>query len=406
MSEVSGEVTSGATDRSEPNRSESDRSQAGAAAEGQPSGGAFVAETVPDAASGVERTAALFERQAVGCEELGSPFYAGLLRRAAEDIRAGGPCADAVAGYEQAPGPDAIALRVLGGVHALVLTGRAPRLAPYYPSAGGTADPSRADACWREFRQVVADELPWIRDWMSRPPQTNEVGRANLLIAGLLRAAVEYPLPIRLIELGSSAGLNLRPELFRYTAPGYAWGNPDSPVHLDDAWQGAVPTWLAEAAESRPILDVVERHGCDLTPIDPLTETGALALRAYVWPDQPARSARLHGALELAARYPAQVQRLGAAEFLKRAQVQDGTLTVVWHSIMKQYVPAPEWAEVNDQLARLADESSPDAPFAHVSFEPERVGSSFPFRASVRIGRRDRILLAEAYPHGLPAWAM
>ncbi|WP_328806439.1 DUF2332 domain-containing protein [Streptacidiphilus fuscans] len=396
MSEASGEVAGGATARPE----------AGGVAEVRPPGGAFVAETTPDAASGVERTALLFERQALGCEELGSPFYAGLLRRAAEDVRAGGPCADAVAGYEQAPGPDAIALRLLGGVHALVLTGRAPRLAPYYPSAGGTADASRSDACWREFRQVVADELPWIRDWMTRPPQTNEVGRANLLIAALLRASVDHPLPIRLFELGSSAGLNLRPELFRYSAPGYTWGSPDSPVHLDDAWQGGVPTWLAEAAESHPTLDVVERHGCDLTPIDPLTESGALALRAYVWADQPARSARLRGALELAARHPAQVQRLGAAEFLKGVHVQDGTLTVVWHSIMKQYVPAQEWAEVSAELARLAGESSAEAPFAYVSFEPERVGNSFPFRASVRIGTRDRILLAEAYPHGLPAWAM
>jgi hypothetical protein len=356
--------------------------------------------------SGVERTARMFERQARGCAELGSPLYAGLLRLAAEDLRDGGPCAAAVAGYEQAPGPDAIALRLLGGVHALVLTGRAPGLAAHYPSAGGVAEPARLDACWQEFRVVVAAELPWIRDWMSRPPQTNEVGRSNLLIAGLLRAGVEHPLPIRLFELGSSAGLNLRPELFRYTAPGYAWGDPDSLVQLDDAWRGGVPTWLAEAAQALPALDVVERRGCDLTPIDPLTEVGALALRAYVWADQPARFARLSGALRLAAERPARVQRLGAAEFLRGVQLREGTLTVVWHSIMKQYVPAAEWAEVKVELARLAATSEPEAPFAYVAFEPERVGEAFPFRASVRLGTRDRVLLAEAYPHGLPAWAM
>ncbi|WP_232248347.1 DUF2332 domain-containing protein [Streptacidiphilus rugosus] len=366
-------------------------------------------EGSPVEATGLERAAGMFERQADGCAELGSSLYAALLRRAAEDVRAGGPCAAAVAGYERAPGPDAIALRLLGGVHALVLTGRAPELAAHYPSAGGSWQPDLLDACWTAFREAVAAELPWVRDWMTRPPQTNEVGRANLLITGLLRAgtlASGSPLPVRLFELGSSAGLNLRPELFRYTAPGYAWGDPDSPVHLEDAWRGAVPTWLAEAAQQRPTLQVVERRGCDLTPIDPLTDDGALALRAYVWADQPARFARLSGALRLASERPAGVERLGAAQFLRGVSVREGTLTVVWHSIMKQYVPAAEWAEVETELERLAAESGPEAPFAHVAFEPERVGRSFPFRASVRVGRQERQVLAEAYPHGLPAWAM
>ncbi|MFD9129687.1 DUF2332 family protein [Kitasatospora sp. NPDC059571] len=47
----------------------------------------------------------MFELQATACAELGSPLYAALLRRAAADVRAGGPCAQAVAGHEGAPGP-------------------------------------------------------------------------------------------------------------------------------------------------------------------------------------------------------------------------------------------------------------------------------------------------------------
>lgn len=351
-----------------------------------------------------ERAAVMVEHQAQGCASLGSALYAALLRRVAEDIRANGPCADAVAGYEDAPGPQAIALRLLGGVHALVLAGRAAGLAAYYPSAGGGFDPDHPDAAWPVFRATVAEQMAWVRDWMTRPPQTNEVGRANLLIAGLLKAAQAAPLPVRLFELGASAGLNLRADHFRYAADGFAWGPEDSPVILDEAWRGAPPDWLARSAAAHPRLPVVQRRGCDLAPIDPLSPGGALALRAYVWPDQIARTARLEGALRLAAQVPAEVVTAGVGDFLADIQVRPGTLTVVWHSIMRQYVPAAEWARVERELDRLAAASSPDAAFAYLCFEPRRVGERHRFRLTGRFGSAPEVTLAEAAPHGLPAY--
>lgn len=350
-----------------------------------------------------ERAAIMIEHQARGCANLGSTLYAALLKRVAQDVRDGGPCAEAVAGYEDAPGPDAIALRLLGAVHALALTGKAPELAGYYPSTGGSFDPERPDACWPVFCATVAAELTWVRDWMTRPPQTNEVGRANLLIAGLLAATRATPLPIRLFGLGASAGLNLRADRFRYTADGFAWGPEDSPVLLGDAWRGAPPAWLTRAAAEHPTLTVVERHGCDPNPIDPLTPAGALALRAYVWPDQPARAARLDGALTLAARVPAEVVTAGAADFLAGLRLEPGTLTVVWHSVMRQYVPAAEWARVEGELDRLAAVSGTDAAFAHIVFEPRRAGDLHRFQLSVRLGGGAQTVLAEAAPHGVPA---
>ncbi|MGI8329132.1 DUF2332 domain-containing protein [Actinomadura scrupuli] len=354
----------------------------------------------------VERTAAMIEYQAKACAELGSPLYAFLLGRAAHDVRDGGPCADAVAGYEDAPGPDAIALRLLGGVHAAVLTGRAPDLAAHYPSAGGVFDADRPEACWAAFRTTVAAETAWIRDWMTRPPQTNEVGRANLLIAGLLAALGPGPLPIRLFELGASAGLNLRADRFRCVSEGISWGPVDSPVVLADAWRGAPPPWLVRAAARHPALTVTERRGCDLTPIDPLSPAGELALRAYVWPDQTDRVARLDGALRLAAQVPAQVVTAGAGDFLAGLRPEPGTLTVVWHSVMRQYVPAAEWARVEGELDRLAASATPRARFAHVAFEPNRVGEQHRFQLTVRLGTGAGTVLAQARPHGLPARAV
>ena len=94
----------------------------------------------------VERTAQRFEFQAVICQALGSSLYAGLLNHAAGDLRAGGPTAGVLDGHLDGPGRGALEFRLLGGVHALVLTGRAPELGSFYPSAGGRADPGSGAA--------------------------------------------------------------------------------------------------------------------------------------------------------------------------------------------------------------------------------------------------------------------
>src|SRR5208282_708278 len=122
-----------------------------------------------------QATARRLRRQAVACQHLGSPLYAGLLDHAADDLLASGPTAAVLDGYLDAPWRSALALRMLGGVHALVLTGQAPELAAFYPSAGGTADPGPASArAWAAARRVLAGQREAVRAWLDRPPQTNE----------------------------------------------------------------------------------------------------------------------------------------------------------------------------------------------------------------------------------------
>lgn len=349
----------------------------------------------------VEQAAKNMERQAAACARMAAGRYADLLRRAAADVRAGGPCAKIIQGYADTPADALVSLRLLGGVHALVLDGQAPELARYYPSAGGQVRPGDADACWAAFRALVEAEADTLRGWLRRPPQTNEVGRASLLLAGLLHARHEVgDLPVRLVELGASAGLNLRADRFRVTAPGFAWGPVDSPVHLPDAWRGEVPDWLRAAGAAHPELTVVERLGCDPTPLDPTDPADALALRAYVWAEHTDRAARLAGALELAGQVPATVVAAGAADFLAGIEPRPGTLTVIWHSVMQQYVPDHEWARVDAEIDRL---TGADAPVAYLAFEPYPLGGPR-FLLRARIGRGPERLLAEAHPHGLPAW--
>lgn len=338
--------------------------------------------------------------QADACRDLGSPFYAVLLEHAADELPYGGPVADVFAGHEDRPGPWAAGLRMLGTVHRMVLAGEAPALAATYPGPDGSGDP---EAAWPVLRDLLRLRRDAVRDGMTRAPQTNEVGRAAALVGGLLHVAAETGLPVRLWEIGASAGLNLRADGFRVeTVDGSAgWGPPDSPVRLR-AWQGALPPLAAP-------LRVVERVGCDLAPVDPCTDDGRLTLASYVWPDDAARTRRLRGALEVARAVPATVEQAGAAELLDGAALQDGTVLVVWHSVMWQYLEEDERSAVTHRLESLGAEATPARPLAHLSFEPQRHrdGEPWVFTIALRLWPGgERRVLGEAAPHGVPVtWA-
>jgi hypothetical protein len=339
---------------------------------------------------------ALVREQAEGCAALGSPLYEFLLQHVADDIEAGGPAYDVLRGHEDDPGPSALALRLMGGVHRLVLEREAPALALTFPSVGGSGD---RESAWAALREVFVEHRDALRESLGRAPQTNEVGRAAALIGGLLHLVADNDRPLRLVEIGASAGLNLRADRFRVElADGRSVGPATSPVVLSDPWRGPVPPL-------RPQLDVVERMGCDVAPLDTATTEGRLRLTSYVWPDQLERIDRLRGALQLAAEVPATVEQVGAADFLDRLTLQDDTTTVVWHSVMWQYINPADQARAEARLAELGSQASDRAGFARLLLEPRRrtPGADHEFLVVLQSwpGGEER-LLGSAHPHGLP----
>ena len=306
--------------------------------------------------------------QAEACGRLGSPMYADLLARVAGDLEEGGPSVAVLAGYEHLGGPSALGLRLTGSVHRLVLERRAGALATYYPSVGGTWEP---EGCWTAFRALLADEPDAVREWLDRPPQTSEVGRSAALMGGLLALAADDPeLPVRLVEIGSSGGLNLLADRFRFvTDDGRAVGPADSPVVLDGAWTGAGALDALLGARW-PV--IAERIATDVMPVDVATTEGRLVLTAYMWPDQTHRHERLRGALALAAATPVVVRRQGAAEVVDALELVEGTRTVFWHSVMWQYLDRAEQEHVRARIDALGAAATASAPFAHLLLEPTR----------------------------------
>ena len=270
-------------------------------------------------------------------------MYAELLRGLAPDLEDPSSALRLVLrGHEDPPEGAAIALRLLGSVHRLVLERRAGALAASYPSVGGTWEATAGLAAFRDLLEAQPDE---VASWLDRAPQTNEVGRSVALWAALCtiaaaeRAETGTALPVRLAELGSSAGLLLNTDRFAFVGPdGEVRGDAASGVRLEPAWEGEPPP----AGEPR----IVARQGCDLHPVDVSTTEGRLALTAYVWPDQVARFERLRAALAIAAEHPPAVVRSSAADFVDGLETVEGTTTVLWHSVMWQYLDPAEQQHV------------------------------------------------------------
>ena len=296
------------------------------------------------------------------CAALGSSLYAQLLDATVADVAAGGPCATVLLPHEADPFGSALPLRFLGAIHRLVLDGRAPALAAHYPSVGGTPGPSLVD----DFLATVSELRPDIEARIVDGVQTNEVGRAAALVGGFVEVARRSGLPLRVLEVGASAGLNLRWDHFWYDTGASSLGDPDSPVRFVGDWEGALPV-----LDDVPVT-VVERAGCDRSPVDPASEDGRRTLRSYLWPDMIDRLARLDAALEVAARVPAPIDAVDVADWLghRLAEPVPGVATVVYHSIVWQYVPSGSRDRMRAALRGAGEAASAEAPVAWLRLEP------------------------------------
>lgn len=291
-----------------------------------------------------------FTDQAGHCAALGSPFMARLMTLAAERLAPGTPVADAVLDWPGDPSVnrDSVPLRLAGALHALRLDGLA--LADVYPPAEVDDD-----TLWRGVERAMEDHAARLMDWLTRPPQTNEVRRAAVILPALAMLQEQFNLPVDLLELGTSGGLNLRADLFRLTLPGGTIGPEASPVVLTPDWQGPMPPTLLPR--------IVRRAGVDLTPLDPADPDGEARLLAYLWADQPDRIERTRAAIGLARDTPAEVSSGDAGDWLERelAEPVPDRLRVVLHTVAWQYFPKATQART---VAAMANASGPLARIA------------------------------------------
>ncbi len=106
--------------------------------------------------------------------------------------------------------------------------------------------------------------------------------------------------------------------------------------------------------------------------MDPLTEDGRLTLTSYVWPDQSERLGVLRRALDVAGEVPAPVDEANADEWLaeRLPGLTGETVSVVFHSVVWQYLSSAEQGHMLDHLIELGRRATPDAALAWLRMEP------------------------------------
>ena len=290
----------------------------------------------------------------------------------------------------------------LAAVHDTVLAEPGCELAAWYP--GIAASPRTDDVADALASHVAARRRSLEETIATRSLQTNDVGRCGLLLAAI--AAAEPPDgPNALVDVGCSAGLNLRLDHYHYRyEPGGELGPPDSAVRLTTSLGSGVP-----APVRIPTIGV--RIGIDRDPVECTDDAALRWLRACIWPDQSDRRERFEAAVAIARRVPAELRTGDAVDALRDAvrDAGDHGHPVVMHSWVLNYLPPRRRSAFVAEIDRLGRHRDLSWVFAEAPAEaPElphgqRVAQSDLTAVTAvawRSGARTVYHLGVAHPHG------
>ncbi len=333
-----------------------------------------------------------FFEQAWYCEKLGSTFMRDLLTGLGEGLDKSTETGKRVLDWSGAPEPksDALALRLAGGLHALARSRIDDVLSGFYSAPERSAEPGFIHS----VLAAIKDHDAKLVSWLQFAPQTNEVARASAIFAGLSVIADRFRMPLALHEMGCSGGLNLQCAEFGYRFAGQQFGNPDFALQLSPEWSGNAPPSQQ--------FEVVSRQGCDLNPLSVSNPDHAAKLVAYLWPDQPARIARVEAAIEIAKASPPELERSDAADWVERKFVAgegDGTTRVLYDTIAWNYFPQAVKDRISDHIEAIGAQASGTNPLCWLTFEfdEEDSGPFLKLRTWPKNGEIE--ILASADPH-------
>jgi hypothetical protein len=339
-----------------------------------------------------ESSRGAFRIQQHYCDIMGAPIYARLCGAIAAGLTRDSAVGRRVLDWPGEPTRDALPLRFIGGLHALVLAGADAELADIF--SGRIADP---DAIAAALGRVLLRHDAALLPWLDGPPQTNEPGRSAALMTGLLEIARRHGPRIEILEIGSSAGLNLLIDRYRFDLGGVMVGPPESPVTIVPEWRGPPPPAVP--------IEILSTRGCDVAPMDATDPAVGARLAAYVWAETPARMARLKGAIAMVREEPVDLVRADAADWVEARLAEpqtSGVTRVLMHSVVWQYLPAAVADRIKLAMAQAAARATAERPLGWIIQAPARAVAQQFVRVRSWPGTGQWQAVATVHAHG--AW--
>lgn len=348
-------------------------------------------EAIDPSATGPDAVRTAFENQVAYCRDNGAPITALVCHALGELLNGerGGVTMERIRRWAGPALADALPLRIAGGLHALHLKREEPGLAPIYDGLEPRDATERVAAALETHDHALLA-------WLDGPPQTNEAGRSWGFAAAMLWLVEQgCRADFALYELGASAGINLMMRRYRFELGEVAIGPSLARMRIAPEWRGASPPNRS--------FDIVEAAGCDVAPVDLTDPAQALRLRAYIWPEATERFARLDAAIEAATRFPPEIAAARAGDYVSEVLAlapQAGVTRAIVHSVVWQYIPADERAEIAEAIERAGAGATAETPLAWIMLEANRDTHRHELTVRWWPGGTEAVRLATAHPHG------
>ena len=303
-----------------------------------------------------------FTVQAQYSGAMDAPITTRIVRSIGRAIDRSSATGRAVLDWQGEPVADAMVLRLVGGLHALHRAGADAALSQVFH--GEIVDDALVDAVIAAtLRRHDAALLPWL----AGPPQTNEAGRSAGLMTGILHLASRFGPRVELIEIGSSAGLNLMIDRYGFDLGGVRVGPEPAELSIVPEWRGPPPPSAA--------VEIVSTRGVDIAPVDLNDDAAAERLAAYVWVDAIERQVRIDTAIAMVRRHGVRLDQGDAADWvaarLQEPQAPD-TTRVLMHSVVWQYLTPDGRDRIRADMAAAGARATPDRRLGWVMMEPNR----------------------------------
>jgi hypothetical protein len=280
---------------------------------------------------------------------------------------------------------------MMAATHRIVAGDPSLPFARFFPTvAGVAAEPPQAAA--GEYPGFCADHRKALVELLqTRLVQTNEPARATAVRYALHEVGQRAGGPVTFLEIGPSAGIQLRFDRWGVCTGGRRFGPADPPLTVETEWRGA---------ERPPDLDAIrpirERFGVDLHPVDATDPDERRWLQALVWPEHVDRYAQLGQALDAVAADPPEIIGGDAIELLPEldtGRIATDADLVVFHSMVRIHVPPERRGAFDRAIAGLAGRRR----LFHISLEH---GDDGPALLSLADSAGEDVVLARVHGHG------